>query len=171
MKVRKIILALWLVIVFAGIAFLFWHNEGKYSLPTPVPVNYIVVNRGDKINFGNKITISDKPLFLHFFNPECPRSRFNLTHFKSLVKKYTEKLKFAVVVMDEDGDYTTDDIIDKIGLNINVLFDTLIAVACGVYSTPQAAIITTDKNFITAKTITRAAIAMITIPNLSTNAH
>ncbi len=50
MKLKKSIIIVWLTIIFSGIAYLFWHNEFVYSLPTPVPKNYNLVNCGDKIN-------------------------------------------------------------------------------------------------------------------------
>jgi hypothetical protein len=142
---NKLLIAVWLIAVFSGISFLFWQNEWKYSLPTPIPENYHTVRRGDIINIGYPPGLKEHmPLFLHFFNPACPCSKFNIEHFKSLLKKYDGKLNFAVVVISSDTTYTAKDIQDKFGLSIPVLFDQSIAVSCGVYSTPQAAIINVD---------------------------
>jgi AhpC/TSA family len=142
---RKSFIAAWLIILFSGISFLFWQNEWKYNLPTPVPVNYHAIQPGTFIQFNNKIEIkNNKPIFLHFFNPDCPCSRFNITHFKSLVKQYGDKVNFAVVVLNKDTTYTISDIQSKFGLTIPVLFDRSIATICGVYSTPQAVLIDTD---------------------------
>lgn len=138
---RKSIVKIWLLLLFAVIVALFWHNEFVYSLPTPVPVNYKEVKPGEQIDFKGKIETGSHPLFLHFFNPDCPCSRFNITHFKSLVKQYGKEVTFKIVVMSADKEYTAKQIQDKFDLNIPVLFDTSIAVACGVYSTPQAVII------------------------------
>jgi hypothetical protein len=134
----------WLAILFSGIAFLFWKHELKYSLPTPLPQHYETVQRGTRINLSDKIRPDGKPLFLHFYNPGCPCSRFNVPHVASLIKKYSGKISFAVVVMAEDADYTVPEIQDKFGAPIPVLFDTTVAVACGVYSTPQAVLINSD---------------------------
>ena len=141
---RKGAILIWLVVLFSGITFLLWHNEWIYALPTPVPANYKTVNTGQKISLPMKIQSGNKPLFLHFFNPDCPCSKFNISHFRSLVKEYNNRVTFAMVVMSTDKEYTAKKIQDKFNLPIPVFFDTAIAGLCGVYSTPQAAIITND---------------------------
>ncbi len=139
---RKGLLTCWLMLLLGGICSLFWYNEWKYSLPTPVPRNYHIVNIGEQVNLTGKINSENgKPLFIHFFNPDCPCSRFNIPHFKSLVKKYGNQFTFAVVVINKEKQYTAQEIKDKYDLDLPVLCDTTIAAACGVYSTPQAAII------------------------------
>lgn len=145
MLTRKIMLCCWLMVVFTGIGFLFWHNEWKFNLPTPVPAGYHAVATGSVINIAAITDIkTGKPVFLHFFNPSCPCSRFNLTHFKSLVKNYGDRISFVVVVIGNDKNYNASFIQYKYDLAIPVLFNPSIAEACGVYSTPQAAIIDTD---------------------------
>lgn len=144
MKLKKSIIVLWLTIIFSGIAYLFWHNEFVYSLPTPVPKNYTMVNYGDKIIISQiDHSKNNKPLFLHFFNPNCPCSRFNMAHFKTLVKKYGNEVTFAIVVLSPEN-FTAKEIQNKFDLKIPVYFDSSVAAACGVYSTPQAVII--DRN-------------------------
>jgi hypothetical protein len=123
---------------------LFWHSEWKYNLPTPVPVDYKAVPPGRFITINASLQPSNgKPVFLHFFNPDCPCSRFNIKHFKSLVKQYGSQVNFAIVAMTPKG-YTAKDIQDRFDVRIPVVFDSSVAVACGVYSTPQAALIGTD---------------------------
>ena len=145
MKLKKSIIVIWLTIIFSGIAYLFWHNEFVYSLPTPVPKNYKMVNCGDKIVIPQIAQLkNNSPLFLHFFNPDCPCSRFNMAHFKSLVKKYGKEVTFAIVVISHKN-FTAEEIQNKFDLEIPVYFDSSIAAACGVYSTPQAVIIDSNK--------------------------
>ncbi len=128
------------------IGYLFWHSEWKYSLPTPVPEQYHAVNKGERIDITAKFNPQKKePVFLHFFNPDCPCSRFNMPHVKELIAAYGDKVNFAVVVLTADKDYTAESISKKYGLSVPVLFDSSIAAACGVYSTPQAVLINTDK--------------------------
>ena len=141
---RKSLLAVWLLILFATITVLFWYNEVVYSMPTPVPENYKGLQVGGDVLLPEKVRTDSRPLFLHFFNPDCPCSRFNITHFKSLVMSYGEQVNFQVVVMSKE-EYTVTDIQDKYDLAIPVLFDSSIAATCGVYSTPQAVIIENDK--------------------------
>src|ERR1044071_3380234 len=140
---RKAAVILILTVIFCAIASLFWFNEWKYSLPTPVPKSYHEVKQGDSIHI-KLASENGKPVFLHFFNPGCPCSRFNIPHFTSLVKEYNAKINFAVVVMNKDSSYTAEEIQDKFGIRVPILFDKTIAVSCGVYSTPQAVILTPD---------------------------
>jgi len=131
--------------IFSFIGILFWYNEWKYSLPTPVPENYHTVNLKEYIDITDKINLTtNKPVFLHFFNPNCPCSKFNIPHFKSLLSAYADKINFAVVVMAKDKNYTAEEIKEKFGLTVPVLFDTSLAGACGVYSTPQAVLLSAN---------------------------
>ncbi len=142
---KKFTIILWLSILFSGIGIFFWYNDWKFSLPTPVPPNYMPVALSETIDLNNKITTTaSQSLFLHFFNPHCPCSRFNMAHFKSLVEKFGNDIKFAIVVLSA-GEYTEKEIQNKFKLTIPVFFDTSIAISCGVYSTPQAVIIDKDK--------------------------
>ncbi|MES2377456.1 MAG: thioredoxin fold domain-containing protein [Bacteroidota bacterium] len=138
---RKLIVTIWLVFLFSAVGALFWYNELVYHLPTPIPENYKAVNDGTVIPLSNALNSKrGKPLFLHFFNPDCPCSRFNITTFKSLVKQYGRQVNFVVVVMNNDA-YTAKAIQDKFDLDIPVLFDSSLAKVCGVYSTPQAVLL------------------------------
>jgi thiol-disulfide isomerase/thioredoxin len=80
------------------------------------------------------------PVFLHFFNPDCPCSRFNMLHFKSLVKEYGDEANFVIVVLNNKK-YSEKEIQKKFGVALPVIFDESLATACGVYSTPQAVIL------------------------------
>ena len=144
-KIKISIILILLAIIFSGIAALFWNNQFVYSLPTPIPKNYNAVSLGIDIQLPEKLFFkNNKPVFLHFFNPDCPCSRFNISHFKSLVKQYSNETTFAMVVMSNKN-YTARQIQNRFELNIPVLFDTSIAALCGVYSTPQAVIIDTSQ--------------------------
>jgi hypothetical protein len=138
---RKLLVLAWLVLLLAVVGALFWYNEWKYHLPTPVPSGYKPVAQGTSIKLNWPAgTNPAKPLFLHFFNPDCPCSRFNITNFKSIVRQYGGQVNFVVVVMNNER-YTAKEVHDKFGLDIPVLFDASIATSCGVYSTPQAVLI------------------------------
>jgi thiol-disulfide isomerase/thioredoxin len=137
---KKWLIAGWLCILATAIAGLFWYNEWKYSLPTPVPVNYVPVYAGNYVDVSFGDFKNNKPVFLHFFNPDCPCSKFNVPQFQSLVKQYGRQANFAVVIMSGKH-FTTHQIQQKLNLDIPVFFDSAIAANCGVYATPQAAII------------------------------
>lgn len=127
----------WLTLVFLGIGLLFYYTEWVYLQPTPVPANYKPVKHG---RFVQLPALRTGPVFLHFFNPDCPCSRFNIAQFKSLVRLYGSRVSFVIVVMSKKS-YTAGVIQDKFNLKVPVLFDPSIAAACGVYSTPQAVLL------------------------------
>lgn len=138
---KKALVIGWLGVILIAIASLFWYNDYEYNLPTPVPAGYVKVNVGQQIKLNIAILPKDgKPLLLHFFNPDCPCSRFNIKHFKSLVAAYSNRAKFVVVLMDSRK-YTAKQVQEKFELSVPVIVNASLAKACGVYSTPQAAII------------------------------
>jgi hypothetical protein len=143
---RKLFVLFSLAGILTTISYLLWHEDWKYTLPTPVPTKYIKPKPVDAVSLLARIGSSaGKPAFLHFFNPECPCSRFNVPHFKSLVNKYGSELSFAIVVMSAKQKYSVEDIQDKFDLEIPVFFDQSIADSCRVYSTPQAVIIDSEQ--------------------------
>lgn len=138
---KKSFVLLWLFVLLSGVVTLFWYNSWVYLLPTPVPDNYRPVPVGTAIALpGVAAGSHDKPTFLHFFNPDCPCSRFNIRHFQSLVRVYGRQVNFVVVVMS-DRKYSVQAIQDRLGLELPVTFDPSVAKMCGVYSTPQAVLL------------------------------
>jgi hypothetical protein len=146
---KKGMVVAWLILLMTGIVGFFWRSEWVYALPTPVPSNYHPVVTGTKVNWPRLskglLPSGNKPLLLHFFNPDCPCSRFNVPHFRNLVNQYGQKVSFVLVLMT-DKNYTPDEIRRRFDLpeNIPVIHDSLMAAACGVYSTPQAVVIDTS---------------------------
>jgi|ERR1043165_5173869 thiol-disulfide isomerase/thioredoxin len=144
---RKALVISWLVLLFGVISYTFWYNEWKYTLPTPVPQNYVAVPAGTPLNLASVVPVNEnRPAFIHFFNPDCPCSRFNIPHFNSLVKKYGDRIDFSVVVVNKKKEYSAEEIQSKFDLTVPVSFDTAIAGKCGVYSTPQAVLLDKDHN-------------------------
>ncbi|HYD20861.1 MAG TPA: thioredoxin fold domain-containing protein [Flavipsychrobacter sp.] len=134
----------WLGLILAGMSYLFWQNELKYTLPTPVPQKYAPVKTGEIVGLKTGVTRdANRPLFIHFYNPNCPCSKFNIPHVRSLMKKYGDRISFAVVVLSNQK-FTETEIKDKFGGDVPVYFDKEIANACGVYSTPQAVLLNED---------------------------
>ena len=102
----------------------------------PIPAGYLHIKNGEHIAVKSQLQFNNgKPLFLHFFNPDCPCSRFNITHFKALVERYGNQSNFVVVVMTNKN-YTPAEIKERFHLNVPVISDSALAAACGVYSTP-----------------------------------
>jgi len=142
---RKLLVRLWMLLLCAAISVLFWQNEFKYNLPTPVPKNYHEIAMGSKIEL--KCCVTDtRPIFLHFFNPDCPCSRFNIPHVSGLIKKYGDQINFKIVVLNKQKDFTIEEIQKKFDAKIPVYFDEGIAKSCGVFSTPQAVLLDGSRN-------------------------
>jgi len=138
---RKLLVIIWLMLLASTLGALFWYNELVYHLPTPVPAGYKAVGQGTFIKLRGPLAENfSKPVLLHFFNPDCPCSRFNITNFRALVKQYGGKVNFVVVVL-HNSYYTAKQIQDKFDLDVPVTFDASLATACGVYSTPQAVLL------------------------------
>lgn len=143
---KKLLLGLWFSLLVAAISVLFWQNEFKYSLPTPIPKNYHDIAMGSRIDLGPCCAADNKPVFVHFFNPDCPCSRFNVPHVSDLIKKYGDKINFKIVVLNKQKNFTIEEIQKKFDAKIPVYFDDGIAKKCGVFSTPQAVLIDASHN-------------------------
>jgi hypothetical protein len=138
---KKIIITIWLILLLFSVGSMFWYNDLVYQLPTPVPPNYKGTVSGQVIDLVAPLkAVNNKPLFLHFFNPDCPCSRFNMVAFRSLVKHYNGRVNFVIVVLSRKV-YTVKEIQNKFDLNTPVFFNAAIATSCGVYSTPQVVLL------------------------------
>jgi hypothetical protein len=146
---RKKLAIVWLILLSLTVGGLFWRMEWQYGLPTPLPADYHAVEKGASIRLpsasSNLLHRGDKPLFLHFFNPDCPCSRFNMPQFRALVQQYGDRVSFAIVVMGPKT-FTAAQLQEKFNLPhlIPVVQDSALAAACGVYSTPQAVLLDRD---------------------------
>lgn len=146
--IRKVILFS-IVIPIAGIliGWIFWKQELQYALPTPVPLNFVDVQAGTKVDLVNEIPATgDKPTLLHFFNFDCPCSRFNMRDFESMAKQFGSDVNFYVVIQSED-EHDRDRFIKKYDLDVPTILDKdgSISDKCGIYATPQGVLL--DKEF------------------------
>jgi hypothetical protein len=142
-------------LLFLSIFYAFWRQEWKYILPTPVPKDYVTVSLNTTLHLQGlpiarilQARKTPKPIFLHFFSPDCPCSAYNIAHFKHLVKAYSPHVDFYAVLFSDDDTYQAQDFKRIYGVDIPVIQEKGIdiAIACGVYATPQAVII--DKNLL-----------------------
>jgi hypothetical protein len=142
---KKVALIVILSGILMSIAGIFWYQEMQYLKPTPVPTGYKTILPEELIHYDTALIPQQhqKPKLLHFFSPECPCSRFNLKHFHALSKQYGHDIDFYVVVDDEEKVEPAKGLINN---DVTILVDNnkRLANACGVYSTPQAAIIQTS---------------------------
>ncbi|QJD81612.1 DUF6436 domain-containing protein [Spirosoma rhododendri] len=133
----------WLLALLAAVGSLFWYQDWLYQLPTPLPSVYKPVPVGTRIQAPQLVNLpADKPVFLHFFNPDCPCSRFNQPHIKALVGQFGRQVSFLVVVLSTKA-YSPQQIRHQLGLDLPVLLHTSLASLCGVYATPQAVLLDT----------------------------
>lgn len=136
MRVRWVTAIAVLLVCGTGIGYLFWQQELQYALPTPVPTAYNPVLIRQSVRLPEVIT---KPVFLHFFSPECPCSRFNRKYFNQLIFQYRDQIDFKVIIppyasLEEARSFFDDD--------VEIVIDTQgWARATGVYATPQAVIL------------------------------
>lgn len=143
MRVRILGVVSLLALLASFIVYIFWHEEVRYSLPTPVPHHYAAVDVNQKIVLEIQGSYADTPLYLHFYNPDCPCSRFNAKHIRELIRAHGDSVK-ALIIVPSIVDIKTA--ANEFGESLEIIPDEdgRIAKACGVYSTPQAVII--DRN-------------------------
>lgn len=145
MRLRVFVFSILSTLIIFLIGLIFWKQEYQFTLPTPVPENYIKVEQGDSIDFNIK---KGRLSYYHFYNYDCPCSRFNIKEFQSLVHKYKDKVDFYAV-LETKGISSNDveEFLKKYDLGINVIQDPNgdIAEKLGVYSTPQAVLVKDQK--------------------------
>lgn len=141
---KKALILTWVISLFVAMGYIFWRVEYVNNLPTPLPARYTPVSTGQQLQLPFYFS-NNKPVFIHFFNPDCPCSRFNIDHFKDLLAQYGQEVNFVMVVMSEEKGYDAKKIKKKYGIDLPVYTDSALAAATGVYSTPQAVILTPDK--------------------------
>lgn len=142
------------LLILGGISYIFWQQEWKYSQPTTVPTNLVQKYAGDSIPLNLLTQLNstkEAKLFVHFYNYDCPCSRFNIKEFENLVLKYKNDIQFVAVIeaIDERASNIKEEFTQKYDLNIPTYVDTdgSIAKALGIYSTPQAVIIDNQQIF------------------------
>lgn len=116
---------------------LFWYQEVQYWKATPVPENYTQVHVGETIEHEDLATTSSK--FIHFYNPDCPCSKFNFKTYQKLVHEHGSEFELYFVLPGDVDELSSGVLEDLERENVTVLVDKgkEIAKACGVYSTPQ----------------------------------
>jgi hypothetical protein len=121
----------------------FWLQDWQYSQPTPRPPEFHQPPLSQRLQLtalGLPVK-SEKPVFLHFFNPSCPCSRFGLDHLRWLHSRYKHEIQFVAVLEGDTQNLQRE--FDKLKLDMASVLDTSnqVANATGVYSTPQAVLL------------------------------
>ncbi len=145
MKTIKVILfSLFLAGSLGIIAAMFWEQELKFTKPTPRPLGFVATAKeGDVLSPTQFIAVAQgKPTMLHFFNSNCPCSRFNMQEVAYLVETYGSRVNFVAVLQDKDPK-AANDFLEKYNLKMSTILDSAGVVSdyYGVYSTPQAVLL------------------------------
>ena len=147
MHARLGLVIAFLAVAGTGIGYLFWTQELQYVQPTPIPDDYVYVEVNDSVSIALTDPANPRPVHLHFFNPDCPCSRFNIRHFVSLAKSYGDRVQFYTVIPEDIANENSPrEIAERFNLSTPIIVDRGKALArrCGVYSTPQAVILDKD---------------------------
>lgn len=126
----------------------YWDMDLRYSRPTPRPSRLIAPPIGAQIPLNDWLQrggreARGRPVHLHFFNPACPCSRFNLDHLHELVSRFGNFVDFlAVIESDLAHDEDLDSMLSDLGIPWMADPGGELAAAAGVYSTPQAVVVT-----------------------------
>ncbi|MCS7003808.1 MAG: thioredoxin fold domain-containing protein [Cytophagales bacterium] len=120
---------------------IFWRQELQYLQPTPVPKGFQpnVIDSTFLVSMFKDTT----PIFLYFFNPNCPCSRFNQKNFRKIYRTFRERVSFYAIIEKDSKDaisYFEDQ-------NAHILIDStkVFAHKLGIYSTPQVVILDEKK--------------------------
>ncbi|MEM6845913.1 MAG: redoxin domain-containing protein [Bacteroidota bacterium] len=150
-----------MIALLGAVVTIFWEQQLKYLKPTVKPDHYVPVALGEQIDLSF-LPNGSKPVFLHFYNPDCPCSRFNQDHFRQLVRQYQHQVSFYTIVPDHRKESVSQE------LGVPVISDTngVIADACGIYATPQAVILTAEIHSTIKEIIIRRVIAPLALPVL-----
>lgn len=118
----------------------FWRQDLRYSLPTPRPTDLQQVPVGTVVELPLELRrrlgdAAPGPLLLHFYNPDCPCSRFNRDHLQLLQTRYGSRVRIVEIVESAKARDS--------GLGLPVVLDPdgSLAAHFGVYATPQAVVI------------------------------
>ena len=142
---RAVLTATALILAAAVVSYTFWHQDVKDRLPTPIPSDYKFVPVGSRVELENLIPPSDIPTLIHFFNPRCACSKFNLDHFNELKTKFAGRIRFFTVLQTSDSVGVEKKFAKKCaGMPTYVDYTGAVADSFGVYSTPQAVLL--DEN-------------------------
>jgi len=145
---RHVVVACTLVLGLGIVAADFWRYDLRYALPTPRRADVRQPAAGTHVDLPPAVlahTVPGRPVLLHFFNPACPCSRFNLDHLRALVRDHADRVTFVAVVPGAPIDSPAPSVP---GLDIPAVRDAdgSIAARFGVYSTPQAVLLAADRS-------------------------
>src|SRR4051812_26817698 len=103
LKFKVVLFAVLMFSIATLMGWIFWKQELQYALPTPKPVNFVDVRIGDTVNLKKELNLRTGDMaLLHFFNADCPCSRFNMKDFESLAHRFKKEVNFFVVIQSKE---------------------------------------------------------------------
>jgi hypothetical protein len=154
-RARVAIVAVSAALLFAIIAAGFWYEDLRYALPTPRPAALSQPPRGTAIPVRQwlrpvGLDAGERPVLVHFFNPDCPCSRFNLEHLSQLRATFGDRVLFVAAIQNEAADDEIDAKVRELDLGIPHFADRggKRAGEAGVYSTPQAVLVDAEDRLV-----------------------
>ncbi|MEM8711186.1 MAG: hypothetical protein AAGG01_09550 [Planctomycetota bacterium] len=144
---RSALAVAWILSGLAAVAFTLWMADYRYAQPTPQPSGWRDVPLGASVTLPESLFKGmDGPLLVHSLNPDCPCSRFVLPRASALAERCSVGVTSVVLVLDPSA----EDLGGFEGV-VRVPDPTgAIAAACGLYSTPAAALLDGDRRLLFA---------------------
>lgn len=146
-------MASFVVVALLGfVGYTMWEQDWKWGLPTPRPAQLKQPKIGTPLELPESVSVrwsaaSGRALVLHFFNPDCPCSRFNQDHVRDLIRTHRGAVTIIAVIEPEGGTVSPRAVANaERDLGVPVLLDAdgSLAKRVGVYSSPQAVIVAPD---------------------------
>jgi hypothetical protein len=144
---RSILAGAFAGVMLGAIGWAFWHQDWQYSRPTPRPPDVRRPALASRVALPPPIerlraSRPGQPMLLHFFNPACPCSRFNVDHVRALETRFRSRV-LIVAVLGDGEPAAMRAAYDTLALDVPhyVDADRHLARALGVYATPQAAVL------------------------------
>ncbi|MFQ3575410.1 MAG: redoxin domain-containing protein [Cytophagales bacterium] len=129
MKKNVLLLIFVLTFCFSGIFSIFYFEDLRIKTPTPKPAFIKRKVLGDTVKFD----LNGQLTLVHFFNPNCPCSKFNSKHVEEIMRDFKDNLRIiAYTTQKTDKQYPFPVFDDSKGE---------VAKKFGVYSTPQAVLL------------------------------
>jgi len=132
------------------VGYTLWEQDWKWGLPTPRPAQLRQPPVGAPLDLPAQVTAqwttaTGRPLLLHFFNPDCPCSRFNQDHVRDLIRTHRGRVTIVAVIEPEGGPVQARAVANaerELGVPVLLDADGSLAKMVGVYSSPQAVVVT-----------------------------
>jgi len=144
-RLRLGIVAVGSTLLFGIIATAFWYEDLRYSLPTPRPPALVEPPIGTTLPVGKWLAeagfyAGKRPVLVHFFNPDCPCTRFNVEHLRKLHARFGNRVFFVGAVQSHRRRSDLHVKVQQLEIGIPSFIDAggRRASEAGVYSTPQA---------------------------------